>query len=91
VVRTVLSVLWMLAIAALAGAMTLPRVLDIYIRDRYFTVAKRSLIIFILSVVAAPLLLVTIRQVQTAIGSSRAYPQELGQHYFTANHHNRRG
>jgi hypothetical protein len=65
VVRAVLSVLWMVAIAALARAMTLPRRLEIYIRDRYFTVARRSLIIFILLVVVAPLLLVTIRHVQT--------------------------
>jgi len=60
-----LQKVWHVAIAALAGAMTLPRRLDIYIRDRNFTVAKHSLIIFILSVVVAPLLLVTIRRVQT--------------------------
>ena len=58
-----------MAIAALARAMTLPRRLEIYIRDRYFTVARRSLIIFILLVVVAPLLLVTIRHVAVQTGN----------------------
>ena len=64
-VRGVISVLWVVTLAALAGALRLPKVLDIYIGGHRFVVSKRSIIVFILVGIVAPLVLITIKQAQT--------------------------
>jgi hypothetical protein len=62
-----MTLLCLVALAALAGTFRLPKVLDIYISDRRYVVSRRSIIIFILLLIVAPLLVVTIRQGQTAL------------------------
>jgi hypothetical protein len=46
--------------------MSLPKVMDIYIKDYYVVVSKRSIIVFFLMVVAVPLAAFTIRWLRTA-------------------------
>jgi hypothetical protein len=59
-VRVVIVLLWLIAIGLLVGAVRLPTILDIYIRDTYFVISKRFLIVLILVAVVLPLLVVTI-------------------------------
>ena len=58
--RVLIWVLWMLAVAVLANAIRLPRVLDIYVGDRHFVISRRSIIVAVLVVIVAPLLAFTI-------------------------------
>jgi hypothetical protein len=46
----------MVALGVLAGSLRLPKVLDIYVSDHHFVVSKRSMIVFVLAVIVAPLL-----------------------------------
>ena len=63
--RVLIWVLWMLAVAVLANAIRLPRVLDIYVGDRHFVISKRSIIAIVLVVLVAPLLAFTIKALRT--------------------------
>jgi uncharacterized membrane protein len=63
--RVLIWVLWMLAVAVLANAIRLPRVLDIYVGNHHFVVSKRSIIIFVVVVIVAPLLAFSIRNLRT--------------------------
>ena len=58
--RVLIWVLWMVALALLAASFRLPKVLDIYFGDHHFVVSKRSIIVFVLVVIVAPLLAFTI-------------------------------
>jgi len=64
-VRFLIWVLWMLALAVLAGSFRLPKVLDIYVGDHHFVVSKRSIIVFVLVVIVAPLLAFSIKNLRT--------------------------
>ena len=65
VLRVLIWVLWMVAVAVLAVAIRLPRVLDIYVGDRHFVISKRSIIAIVLVVLVAPLLAFTIKALRT--------------------------
>ena len=71
VLRVLIWVLWMVALAVLAGSFRLPKVLDIYVGDHHFVVSKRSIIVFVLVVVVAPLLAVTLGICGQGTGSGR--------------------
>ena len=60
VARIVLGILWIIAVSALAGAIMLPKALDIYIRDRYFVIHRASVILGVLLLLVVPMLLLTI-------------------------------
>ena len=66
-VRVLIWVLWMVTLAALAASFRLPKVLDIYVSDHHFVVSKRTIIVFVLVVIVAPLLAFTI----TALGTGQ--------------------
>jgi hypothetical protein len=59
-VRIVVGLLWLVAIGLLIGAVRLPASLDIYVKDWYFVISKRSLIALILVAVVLPLVTVTV-------------------------------
>jgi hypothetical protein len=59
-VRIVIALLWLIAIGLLIGAVRLPTSLDIYVKDWYFVISKRSLIALILVAVVLPLVTVTV-------------------------------
>jgi hypothetical protein len=63
--RVLIWALWMVVLAVLAGSFRLPRVLDIYVSDHHFVVSKRTIIIFVLVVIVAPLLAFTVRVLRT--------------------------
>jgi hypothetical protein len=63
--RVLIWALWMVALALLAGAIRLPKVLDIYVYDHHFVVSKRSIIIFVVVAIVAPLLAFSIRNLRT--------------------------
>jgi hypothetical protein len=54
------GVLWLIAIATLAGSLMLPEIVDLYLRDRYFVVVKAHLVVAILLLFILPLLTLTI-------------------------------
>jgi hypothetical protein len=54
-------------LAALVGAMRLPKLMDIYISDHYFVVSRRSLITVILVLFVLPLVVATVRQLRSAL------------------------
>ena len=58
--RIVIALLWLIAIGLLIGAVRLPTSLDIYVKDWYFVISKRSLIALILVAVVLPLVTVTV-------------------------------
>ena len=66
--RVLIVFLWLIAIGLLAGAIKLPAVLDIFVKDRYFVVSKRFLIALILIAVVLPLLAVTVRRFRLTRG-----------------------
>jgi L-asparagine transporter-like permease len=53
--------LWLIALAALAGALNLPENFDIYYRDTYTVFAKVHVILAILLLLVLPLLVLTMR------------------------------
>ena len=59
--------LWLIAIGLLLGAVRLPAVFDIYVRDRYFVISKRFLIVLILAALILPLLAVTISRFRSTL------------------------
>jgi hypothetical protein len=65
--RVLTAALWIVVLAALVGAMGLPRLMDIYISDRYFVVSRRSLITVILMLFVLPLVVATVRQLGSAL------------------------
>ncbi len=65
VLRVLIWALWMVALAVLAASFRLPKVLDIYVGPHHFVVSKRSIIVFVLVVIVAPLLAFSIRNLRT--------------------------
>lgn len=65
--RVVIVLLWLIAIGLLVGAVRLPTVLDIYIKDTYFVIPKRFLMVLILAAVVLPLLAVTISRFRSTL------------------------
>ena len=65
--RVLTAALWIVVLAALVGAMGLPRLMDIYISDHYFVVSRRSLITVILVLFVLPLVVATVRQLRSAL------------------------
>ena len=65
--RVLTAAHWIVVVAALVGAMRLPRLMDIYISDHYFVVSRRSLITVILVLLVLPLVVSTVRQLRSAL------------------------
>jgi hypothetical protein len=65
--RVVIALLWLVAIGLLICAVRLPTALDIYVKDRYFVISKKSLILLILVAGVLPLVAVTIRHFGSAL------------------------
>ena len=59
-------VLWLVVLVALAAAMRLPRVSDIYIKDIYVVVSRATAIVLILVVLVLPLLAFTLRVLRSS-------------------------
>ena len=65
VLRVLIWVLWMVALAVLVGSFRLPKVIDIYVGDHHFVVSKRWIIVFVLLVMVVPLLAFSIKNLRT--------------------------
>jgi uncharacterized membrane protein YhaH (DUF805 family) len=65
-VRAVIALLWLVAIGLLIGVVRLPTALDIYVKDWYFVISKRSLIVLTLVAVVLPLVTVTVGRFRSA-------------------------
>jgi uncharacterized membrane protein YhaH (DUF805 family) len=63
----VITFLWLVAIGLLIGAIRLPTALDIYVKDWYFVISKRSLIALILVAFVLPLVTVTVGRFRSAL------------------------
>jgi uncharacterized membrane protein YhaH (DUF805 family) len=65
-VRAVIALLWLVAIGLLIGVVRLPTAQDIYVKDCYFVISKRSLIVLTLVAVVLPLVTVTVGRFRSA-------------------------
>jgi len=64
--NAIVGVLWISVFAILMGIASLPKNLDIFVKDRYFVVPRSALIAILLVVLVLPLILAPIRRFRSA-------------------------
>jgi hypothetical protein len=65
-VRFLIAFLWLIVLGALAAAMRLPKVSDIYIKDVYVVVSRAAAVVTILVALVLPLLAITIKVLRSS-------------------------